>query len=114
MHEYSLARTVIARAEAEARARGALRVNALTLRVGELSGVEPDLLAGAFELAREGSLAAAATLRVERIRAAWNCPRCRAELPRGGALHCARCDVPAELAEGSDALTLASIELEVP
>jgi hydrogenase nickel incorporation protein HypA/HybF len=114
MHEYSLIQSLLSRAEDEARRRGAIRVHALAIRVGDLSGVDPDLLTGAYELAREGTACAAAELRVTRVPAAWSCPRCRRAFTPGEVLRCAACAVPAALSDGADALTLDSIEMEVP
>jgi hydrogenase nickel incorporation protein HypA/HybF len=51
---------------------------------------------------------------MKRIAASWACPGCRQAIPRGAVLHCPACDLPAKLDEGSDALTLDGIDLEVP
>jgi len=114
MHEYSLIQALMKRVEEEVRARQALKVHSLALRVGELSGVDPDLLAGAYEIARAGTPCAAADLKVTRVPALWLCPNCRRVLPPGAVLRCPGCQVAAELSEGADALTLDSIEMEVP
>jgi hydrogenase nickel incorporation protein HypA/HybF len=82
--------------------------------VGELSGVEPELLQGAYELFRTGTVCDGAALRLERVPARWGCPRCKRAIAPGEALRCPACDEPAELSEGADALTLLSIDLEVP
>ncbi len=114
MHEYSLIQALVSRVAEEARSRQALKVHSLTIRVGELSGVEPELLQGAYELFRAGTVCDGAALRVERVPARWGCPRCGQAIVLGEALRCPTCDEPAELSEGADALTLLSIDLEVP
>ncbi len=114
MHEYSLIQSLLSRVEEEARRRGALKIHALAIRVGDLSGVDPGLLAGAYEIAREGTLCAGAELRVARVPALWSCPRCRITFAPGAVLRCAACDAAAVLSDGADALTLDSIEMEVP
>jgi hydrogenase nickel incorporation protein HypA/HybF len=114
MHEYSLIQSLLSRVGDEARRRGARAVRAVGIRVGDLSGVEPELLAGAFELARQGTPCAAAELRVTRVPAVWTCPRCRKAFAPGEVLRCAPCDRPAQLSDGADALTLDSMEMEVP
>ena len=86
MHEYSLIMSLLSRVEDEARTRGALRVHALALRVGDLAGVDPELLAGAWEIAREGTPCAGAELRVTRVPASWSCPRCRKAFAPGEVL----------------------------
>jgi hydrogenase nickel incorporation protein HypA/HybF len=114
MHEYSLVEALISRVEAEAKKRQALKVHALSVRVGELAGVDPELFQTAYDTFRAGTLCAETTLTVKRIPASWSCPRCRAAIPRGEVLRCAACDVPARLDDGADALTLDGIEMEVP
>ena len=114
MHEYSLIQALIARVGQEARRRGALRVHSLTVRLGELSGVEPPLLATAFELARAGTACEGAELKLDRVAAVWSCPGCKKVFARGEVLRCAACARPAELNDGADALTLDRIEMEVP
>jgi len=114
MHEYSLIMSLLSRVEDETRRRGALRIHALAIRVGDLSGVDPDLLAGAYELAREGTSCASAELRLTRVPALWSCPGCRRPFAPGEVLRCTACGAAAVLSDGADALTLDSIEMEVP
>lgn len=114
MHEYSLVEALIRRVEAEASRRGALKVHALSVRVGELAGVDPELFQTAYDTFRAGTPCAEATLTLRWVAAGWSCPGCRAAIPRGEVLRCAACDQPARLDEGSDALTLDAIDLEVP
>jgi hydrogenase nickel incorporation protein HypA/HybF len=114
MHEYSLVEALISRVEAEAEKRHALKVHALSVRVGELAGVDPELFQTAYDTFRAGTVCAETTLTVKRIPASWSCPRCRAAIPRGEVLRCTACDLPARLDDGADALTLDGIEMEVP
>jgi hydrogenase nickel incorporation protein HypA/HybF len=112
MHEYSLVSAMVERVEREARARQAVAVSRLSVRIGALSGVEPELLASAFTLCRQGLLAAA-ELEIRRSEAVWTCPACGEPVAAGGVLRCAACDVPARLASG-DEILLERIEMEVP
>jgi hydrogenase nickel incorporation protein HypA/HybF len=114
MHEYSLVEALIRRVEEEARRRQAVAVHGLSVRIGELAGVEPDLFQTAYDTFRAGTLCEKATLTLRRVPAGWTCPSCRQAIPRGAALRCAACGQPARLDEGSDALTLDAIDLEVP
>ena len=98
MHEYSIVRALISRVEAEARSHGALSVQRLQVRIGELAGVEPTLLASAFAQARARTICRNAALEIEAVPARWRCPRC---------------DGPAHLA-GGDEILLERIEMEVP
>jgi len=113
MHEYSIVSALIERVEAEAAARGAVRVHRIHVGIGEASGVEVALLATAYATFRERTAAAGSELQVRQIAARWACPRCAAEIPRGERLHCAACHVPARLTQG-DEIVLERIEMEVP
>ncbi len=112
MHEYSLVAAMAERVEREARARKALAVHRLAVRIGALSGVEPELFASAFTLVRQGLLEQAA-LEIRRAEAEWACPQCGQAVPSGGPLRCAACAVPAKLVAGGEIL-LEQIEMEVP
>ena len=114
MHEYSLVEALIGRVEAEARKRGALAVHGLSVRVGELAGVDAELFQTAYDTFRAGTICAEAPLALRRIPASWTCPGCRQAIPRGEVLTCKACALPAKLDEGSDALMLDGIDLEVP
>ena len=112
MHEYSLVQAMVDRVEQEARARKAVAVHRLAVRIGALSGVEPELLASAFTLCRQGILADA-ELDILRAEAAWACGSCGATIPVGGILRCSACGAPAKLVSG-DEIMLERIEMEVP
>jgi len=112
MHEYSIVQALLARVEQEARTREARAVVALTVQIGELSGVEPDLLAAAWELIRERTLCAGAPMSIRSTPARWSCPSCGGEIRRGTALRCPECQVPARLTAG-DEILLERIEMEV-
>ena len=100
--------------EAEAAQRQALAVHALSVRIGELSGVDPELFRTAYETFRAGTICERAPLTLTQVAASWSCPRCRRPIARGEALSCPACREPARLDDGGDALTLDGIEMEVP
>jgi hydrogenase nickel incorporation protein HypA/HybF len=112
MHEYSLVRAMVDRVEREARQRSATSIGRLTVRIGEMSGVEPELFATAFTLCREGILAGA-DLEIRRSEVAWGCPACAAPIPAGAVLRCGACGTPATMLSG-DEIILEQIEMEVP
>lgn len=114
MHEYSLVEALVRRVEDEARRRGALAVHGVSVRVGELSGVDPELFRTAYETFREGTICAGAPLALSRVAARWSCPACGTPVAPGAILRCPSCDAPALLDDGGDALTLERIEMEVP
>ena len=112
MHEYSIVQALIDRVAAEARARGAVAVYHLEVSIGELSGVECELLATAFETFRAGTVCAGAELTISRVPARWRCPRCAAPPAAGGPLRCPACGAGLRL-EGGDEILLERIEMEV-
>lgn len=112
MHEYSLVQAMMRRVEEEARAHNASRVQRVQVRIGHLSGVEPDLFATAYEVLRVGTLCANAELAIAREEVEWCCSVCGTMVPAGGELVCPACGWPARLIRGDD-LTLERIELEV-
>ncbi|MCP3963246.1 MAG: hydrogenase maturation nickel metallochaperone HypA [bacterium] len=112
MHEYSLIQSLLDVVDAEARSRGATAVHHLRVQVGELSGVETELLASAYELFREHTSCAGADLEIVPVPARWGCPDCGAEIVRGDVLRCAACARPAQLETG-DEILLERIEMEV-
>jgi hydrogenase nickel incorporation protein HypA/HybF len=111
VHEYSIVQALIERVEQEATARGARRVVKLWVRLGELSGVEPGLLATAYDTFSERTICEGAPMELDRVPASWACRRC--ERPTSGALRCERCSAPSALVAG-DEILLSRIEMEVP
>jgi hydrogenase nickel incorporation protein HypA/HybF len=113
MHEYSIVEALISRVAEEAAARGASGVSRLYVKIGALSGVEPELLAAAYETFRERTVCAGAELKIERVEERWACPQCGRTVVRAGALRCPECGRPGRLVEG-DEIVLERIEMEVP
>lgn len=112
MHEYSIVQALVETVAAEARARRASSVHRLDVRIGELSGIEIDLLTTAYDTFRDRTICAGADLVVTRVPARWVCSCCGAAIRRGDALECMRCGAPARLVEG-DEILLDRIEMEV-
>lgn len=112
MHEYSIVQALLERVDQEVRARGAARVHRVQLCIGELAGVEVELLRTAFDTIRCGTACAQAELDVRRSDARWECPRCAVLIPHGAPLQCPHCHTAARLAAG-DEIMLDRLELEV-
>ena len=79
MHELSIALSILDLATEEAECRGGARVLAVHLKLGSLSGVYPNALRSAFEMAREGHLLPDAELVIVEVPVAVYCPACAAE-----------------------------------
>ena len=112
MHEYSIVSALLDRVEREAVAHGASRVDRITVSLGEMSGVETELLATAFEMARQKTLCETADLEIRQVPASWVCSVCGKEMVRGALLQCDNCGAPGRLASG-DEILLERIEMEV-
>ncbi len=109
MHEYSLIQALVDRVEHETRGRG--KVHRVRVKLGELSGVDPQLLATAYETFKPATVCADAALELTQVCAQWSCRICGRTIARGDRLQC--CGFPARLMQGDD-LVLDQIELEVP
>jgi len=112
VHEYGIVQALIERVEELARERRATAVQGVLVSIGELSGVEPGLLATAYATFRERTVCERADLTILPVAARWSCPRCRREIARGAILSCPDCGVPALLSAG-DGIVLERIEMEV-
>jgi hydrogenase nickel incorporation protein HypA/HybF len=112
VHEYSIVQALVEKVEAEAARRGALAVERVFVRIGELSGVETSLLATAYDVFRERTICERAPLEIAAVPAVWACRDCGAVVPAGGPLRCVACGAPAVLREG-DEILLDRIEMEV-
>ena len=113
MHEYSIIAALVDRVQREVEARPGAVARKLRVRIGEQSGVEPDLLRTAFTTFRERSVCADAELELVHAPAAWRCVGCDLPIARGAALCCPSCGRPARLTSGDD-IILERIEMEVP
>ena len=113
MHEYSIVGSLIDRVQKEAASHGCIHVHRLHLAIGELSGVELDLLKTAFDTFREGTICEGADLVIESVAATWACPTCDRPIARGDILRCEVCERPARMIYG-DEIILQRIEMEAP
>ncbi|MDT8408066.1 MAG: hydrogenase maturation nickel metallochaperone HypA [Wenzhouxiangellaceae bacterium] len=112
MHELAVCSELLDQVRATALARHAKSVGQITIVVGELSGVEPDLLRQAFSIARAGPLTAEAELLVQPAPIRIRCRECGNDNEAAAnRLLCAKCGgFRVDLLAG-DELLLASIEL---
>jgi hydrogenase nickel incorporation protein HypA/HybF len=114
MHELSICQSLLQRVERVAADNGARAVERICLRIGGLSGVEPTLLERAFEVARLGTRAERAELRIEGGPIIVRCRACggSSTVPPNRLL-CADCgDWQVTVTEGEE-LTLLSVDLEL-
>jgi hydrogenase nickel incorporation protein HypA/HybF len=112
MHELSICRSLLAEVERAAAANNAVDVNEIVVAVGRLSGVEPPLLARAFEVARMGTIAEHALLKIETLPVIVWCKACGVETSAAAnALLCGQCGTwQVDLKSGTE-LLLKRVEL---
>ena len=113
MHELSVCLSLLQQVETIARERNAAKVTTITLSIGPLSGVEPDLLKNAYPLAAAGTAAEEAELIMEIADIVVRCSQCDNETTvTPNKLLCGTCgDFRTELISG-DELTLLRVELD--
>jgi hydrogenase nickel incorporation protein HypA/HybF len=81
MHELSIAISILEVAAQEAQKHGDVRVRAVHLKLGQLSGVAKEALVSAFGIARESWPWSDAELLVEETPVRIRCFHCRADQP---------------------------------
>jgi len=112
MHELAVCQALIRQVSQIAAEKGASAVNSIELSIGPLSGVEPPLLASAFTIARQGTVASSAELRIESGPVVVECRSCgaRSEV-QSNRLLCGQCgNWKVTVREGDD-LMLLRVEL---
>jgi hydrogenase nickel incorporation protein HypA/HybF len=82
VHELSIAQEIHRTSRAAVAAHGAGRLERVTVAVGELTAIEPDLLAFAWQALTESGPDAGSVLEVEWRPARQFCAECNAEKPR--------------------------------
>ena len=112
MHEYSIVQSLVDSVEAVASQHAYATVHHLYVQIGELAGVDCDLLQTAYDTFVAGTICERAPMTIERVAATWSCPNCRQPIPRGAVLRCKPCNEPARLAAG-DEIILRRVEMEV-
>lgn len=112
MHELSIIEQVLELALEQAKKQGAIRIHQLNMRIGEISGVVPEALQFAFDVATEGTAAAGARLDVETIPAICYCNNCKIQFqPVNIFYECPQCgQLSADLRQGRE-IELSSLEI---
>ena len=113
MHELAVCQDIISQVESIALTHHALSVEVINLQIGPLSGVEIPLLESAFSIARAGTVAEHALLKIEAIPVRVKCNSCNTESEVSlNKLICKQCgNWQTQLISG-DEMLLREIELE--
>lgn len=113
MHELSVCLSLMQQVERIARERNAEKVTKITLNIGPLSGVEPDLLRNAYPLAAAGTVAEDAELVMEIADIVVQCSQCDSETTvMPNKLVCGSCGDFRTRVTSGDELTLMRVELD--
>lgn len=112
MHELSIAVSLIQSTVEQALARGATGVSRIHLRLGALSGVEPEALDFCFPLAARGTLCEGAELDIEVRAARGVCAACGQTSPIHGLMEpCPACGAWPLALEGGREIQLEALEV---
>ena len=114
VHELSICQALLTEVSRIAATNGARAVERVTVEIGRLSGVEPELLSRAFEIARLGTCAEHAVLSLAVLEITVRCADCgAASSARPNCLLCGACGgYRTQVLEGNE-LRLRAIELDV-
>jgi hydrogenase nickel incorporation protein HypA/HybF len=114
VHELSIAMSIIEAVEEEAARHGGRQVNAVHLRIGQLSGVVPEALRSSFDLAAEDTTLAGTRLVIEETPVLMKCAVCDAIGPIRSMQEfcCAACGEAATEIVGGRELLVTALELE--
>ena len=114
MHELSLIAGLFETLFEKASAHGAREITAVTIKVGPLAGVVPELLESAFDMYKKGTMAARASLVVESLPFIVRCRACGEESSRDHLISdCPACgSVNIAIVQGTEVF-LDKIEVEV-
>ncbi len=113
MHELSIASAILDSVRKEAEKRPGVRVTKVGVRIGALSGVEPEALSFGFSALVQGSDLDPLALEIESVPRRQRCPACAFTFEvTGDTLACPRCANAETQFAGGDELHLAYLEVE--
>lgn len=115
MHELGIASSVLEAVRTEARARPGARFTKVGIRVGELSGVEPESLSFCFQALVTGTELEPLELAIERCPRRQQCTACDLAFTVAGfELSCPRCGNARTRCVSGEELELSYLEVEQP
>jgi hydrogenase nickel incorporation protein HypA/HybF len=114
VHELSIALGIVQQVTQQAEQRRIRRVEAITIRIGELSGIDKQALNFAWDFATEGSPAAGARLLFEDVPLKVRCSSCGVERHPESAWQLRCPDCPGAAPEIVSGRELHIVALEVP
>ena len=115
MHELSIAKSVLETVQAELARRPGARLHKVGLRVGELSGVNPDALSFSFEVLVKGTDLQPVALEIESSPRRHRCCECQhVFIVENYEAACPKCGASRTECVGGQELEFTYLELEEP
>jgi len=113
MHEYSIVQSLLDSCDENAQANNATKVMKVVIKIGVMSGVEPDLLKTAFDTFKEKTICEKAEFIINIQPVIIKCNGCQEESTiEGNEYHCPKCkSVDLSVLDGED-MYLMQLELE--
>jgi hydrogenase nickel incorporation protein HypA/HybF len=113
MHELSIAEAILDAVRSEAGKRPGAHISKVGVRIGALSGVEPEALSFGFSVLVQGTDFEPLALVIEPVPRRQRCPACDFTFEvTEDSLACPRCASGETLLAGGDELNLAYLEVE--
>lgn len=91
MHEASIAMSILDTVTKQCLAEGYESIEAVRVQIGKAAGIQPDALGFAFDIAKQGTIAAAAVLLIDHILVGGICHDCGREFEIGDNRFVYRC-----------------------
>ncbi len=113
MHEYSIVQSLIDSCEEHAKANDASKITKVVVKIGVMSGVEPDLLQTAFDTFKEATICEEAQfiMNIQKVKISCNDCQSKNELEKNEYL-CPKCQSSnINIIDGED-MFLMQLELE--
>jgi hydrogenase nickel incorporation protein HypA/HybF len=116
MHELSIALRIIEALEGELADKPDMVVEQVNLQVGVLTGVAPEVLRFAWEVASEETRLRGSTLQIEPVEAAGLCPTCgvEREIASLQSFRCPVCQSPISAITRGNELEILTLEVTYP
>ncbi|WP_372872120.1 hydrogenase maturation nickel metallochaperone HypA [Shewanella sp.] len=113
MHEFSIVQALVETCEQHAVAAGANAITRIKIAIGALSGVEPALLATAFDTFKLEGMCRLATLEMEIEPLTLQCNECHYQGEAAGhSVLCPHCHSPFTTVTGGEEMLLLQLELD--
>jgi len=114
MHEYSIVQALLDSCEEQAKQNNATKVTKVIIKVGVMSGVEPQLLQTAFDTFKEDTMCDSAELIINIQAIVIKCHNCLEEsILQNLRYYCPKCQsIEFDILDGED-MFLMSLELEI-